>query len=250
MDLEEEEEKNENLLIDLRECYLLLSRWASSELILTCMPCVLKVASVKEESEEVQKEVEIALLALCEIGVFKVKQEQYLKEITEIIEHQQKHRNLTKLAYQSAWQFLMNRLFNDDSLEDTIVNELNFVKEATKELEALIKCMDWKKKDGEEKGGKEVKEEIVLIRWLRMIKIYYRRCRLWNEEFVWLVSSIVQLFRTAKDNYRGICKECIELLSKAANCKAVKVENLLKGAAFNMILEVIIQSTFGFSQIK
>ncbi|KAH7818888.1 uncharacterized protein MONOS_1740 [Monocercomonoides exilis] len=62
------EEKNKGLLIDLCECYLLLNSSDSQELLTTCVPCLLKAASVKEESEEVQTEVEMALLALSGMG--------------------------------------------------------------------------------------------------------------------------------------------------------------------------------------
>eukprot|EP00770_Monocercomonoides_exilis_P002805 MONOS_2787.1-p1 / transcript=MONOS_2787.1 / gene=MONOS_2787 / organism=Monocercomonoides_exilis_PA203 / gene_product=unspecified product / transcript_product=unspecified product / location=Mono_scaffold00060:3828-4299(+) / protein_length=111 / sequence_SO=supercontig / SO=protein_coding / is_pseudo=false len=98
---EKKEEKDEKLLVDLCECNLLLGSIFSSKLISICVPCLLKVASDKEENEEAQKEVEMALLALNNIGFCKVEQELFLDKITEIIKYLQEHRNLTRLAYQS-----------------------------------------------------------------------------------------------------------------------------------------------------
>eukprot|EP00770_Monocercomonoides_exilis_P002644 MONOS_2627.1-p1 / transcript=MONOS_2627.1 / gene=MONOS_2627 / organism=Monocercomonoides_exilis_PA203 / gene_product=unspecified product / transcript_product=unspecified product / location=Mono_scaffold00055:91722-92453(-) / protein_length=179 / sequence_SO=supercontig / SO=protein_coding / is_pseudo=false len=75
MIIEEEkkkEERNEKLLIDLCECTVLLSNEISSELLSIIVTCLLKVALKKDENEETQKEVEIALLALSYIEICKV----------------------------------------------------------------------------------------------------------------------------------------------------------------------------------
>eukprot|EP00770_Monocercomonoides_exilis_P008692 MONOS_8649.1-p1 / transcript=MONOS_8649.1 / gene=MONOS_8649 / organism=Monocercomonoides_exilis_PA203 / gene_product=unspecified product / transcript_product=unspecified product / location=Mono_scaffold00331:33808-34290(+) / protein_length=137 / sequence_SO=supercontig / SO=protein_coding / is_pseudo=false len=66
------EEKNEKLLIDLCECYLFLIEFFSSESISISVSCLLVVALKKEENEETQKEVEMALLALSRIEIWKV----------------------------------------------------------------------------------------------------------------------------------------------------------------------------------
>ncbi|KAH7819640.1 uncharacterized protein MONOS_7032 [Monocercomonoides exilis] len=58
------EEKNEKLLVDFYECFLLLSLGFSTDLLSICVPFLLKVALNKEETDEAQKEVEMALLAL------------------------------------------------------------------------------------------------------------------------------------------------------------------------------------------
>ncbi|KAH7823195.1 uncharacterized protein MONOS_10243 [Monocercomonoides exilis] len=135
----------------------------SSNLISICVPCVLKAASKKEESEEVQKEKEKAFLELSDMGLYFLMQEQYLKEITGIIKQQQKHRNLTKLAYQSAWEFLIYRFLYDNSLEKEIVNELHFGREAAREVKELMKCVNWKKKEEENgKRRREAKEVLIL----------------------------------------------------------------------------------------
>ncbi|KAH7817052.1 uncharacterized protein MONOS_18167 [Monocercomonoides exilis] len=155
------DEKKAKLFVDACECYLLLSRWASSELILICVPCLLKSALKKEESEETQKEVEMALLALsCVDQFYDLRQELYLKEIKEISEYQKEHRNLTRLRY-------------DRSLEDVIVNELHFGREAARELEELTRNMDWKKKEGEEMNKEEAKEELTLVRWLETLNNFF-----------------------------------------------------------------------------
>ncbi|KAH7830448.1 uncharacterized protein MONOS_4705 [Monocercomonoides exilis] len=105
----------------------------------TCASYFLKVSLKKEESEEIQKEVEIALFALCSIKQQKLKRKQYLYEMKEISKCHQEHRNLTRLAYQSAWEIFVHRLRNDKSVEKVIVNELHFVREVERELEELSK---------------------------------------------------------------------------------------------------------------
>ncbi|KAH7817063.1 uncharacterized protein MONOS_15908 [Monocercomonoides exilis] len=237
------ERKNEKLFVDLCECFVFLNGCIDSKMLCVCVPCLLKAASVKEENEEAQKEVEIALLALSRINrYYEVKQELYLNEITEIIKHQQNHRNLTKLAYQRAWQFLINRLHKDMSLDKVIINELHFGREAARELEELARCIDWKKK-GEERG-KEAKEELTLVRWLETFSIYFHCCRLKNEENVELINSVVQVFRAAKGNNGVICNLCIYSLRNAAEKRVVKVEDLLNGGAVEAVLEEILQPTF------
>ncbi|KAH7817031.1 uncharacterized protein MONOS_15021 [Monocercomonoides exilis] len=241
---EKKKEKNEKLLVDLCGCYLLLGNQFNSELTLIYVPCLLKAASVKEENEEAQKEVEMALLTLSNINEYiEVKQELYLKEITEIIKHQQEQRNLTKLAYQCAWLFFINRFFHDYSLEDTITAELHFVGEAARELEELTRCIDWKNKEENEKRRKATKEEITLIRWVETCTYYFLSCRLWNEEYVELLSRIVQIIHAAGDNHREIGNLCISSLRYAAENRDVKVEDLLKGGAIDAILEEIQRQT-------
>ncbi|KAH7815548.1 uncharacterized protein MONOS_18318 [Monocercomonoides exilis] len=110
-----------------------LNHLSSSKLDSICVPCLLKVASKKEESEETQKEVEIALLALSNTKYFGMKREMYLNKIKAIIEYHQEHHNLTRLAYQSTWQFLVARLECDKSLGDAIINALHFTREAARE---------------------------------------------------------------------------------------------------------------------
>ncbi|KAH7828412.1 uncharacterized protein MONOS_15190 [Monocercomonoides exilis] len=108
-----------------------------------CVSCLLKVTLKKEEDEETQKEVEMALLALsCIYSHYEIEQKQYLNEIKEIIHYHQEHHNLTRLAYLYAWEFLILRLNTDKSLNEVIVNELHFIREARREIEDLSKCVD------------------------------------------------------------------------------------------------------------
>ncbi|KAH7817024.1 uncharacterized protein MONOS_10279 [Monocercomonoides exilis] len=231
------EGKNEKLLIDLCECYLLLNRHASSELIPISVPYLLKAASVKDESEETQKEVEMALLALsCVDQFYDLRQELYLNDTKEIIKYHQEHRNFTKLAYQRAWEFLINRLRYDRSFEDMIVNELHFVGEATRELEELAINDDWNRKKGEE-GGIKTKKELILLRWLHTIVAYFCYCHLRNEENVVLIDRISYVFRAANDNHRGIGLWYSYPLINAVENRAVKVDALLKGRAIDAVLE-------------
>eukprot|EP00770_Monocercomonoides_exilis_P003578 MONOS_3559.1-p1 / transcript=MONOS_3559.1 / gene=MONOS_3559 / organism=Monocercomonoides_exilis_PA203 / gene_product=unspecified product / transcript_product=unspecified product / location=Mono_scaffold00084:111823-112387(+) / protein_length=142 / sequence_SO=supercontig / SO=protein_coding / is_pseudo=false len=132
------------------------------------MPCLLKVALNKQEDEETQKEVEMALLSLsCLRKGNEIKKKKYLEKIAEIIKCHQEHRNLTQLAYQSAWSILMRRYLEDNDLTGVIVNELHFVKEAARELEELVEHLDWKEKeDTWEKAGFKTNEFLNVDRWI------------------------------------------------------------------------------------
>eukprot|EP00770_Monocercomonoides_exilis_P007165 MONOS_7127.1-p1 / transcript=MONOS_7127.1 / gene=MONOS_7127 / organism=Monocercomonoides_exilis_PA203 / gene_product=unspecified product / transcript_product=unspecified product / location=Mono_scaffold00237:26579-28371(-) / protein_length=462 / sequence_SO=supercontig / SO=protein_coding / is_pseudo=false len=245
--------KNEKLKIDICECYLLLNDDdTSNELASICVPCLLKAALKKEETVEVQKEVEMALLCLsCIDDRYFFWKEKYLKEITEIIKHQQKHRNLTKLAYQSAWQFLISRFYRDVSLDVSIVNEMNFKGEASRELEALTRNVNWKKKK-EEMNKEEAKEEFALMRWLETSNIYFLNFKLENKEYVSLFRSIVRVFRAAKDNHKELCDQCIYSLRNAAGRELVKTDDLVKSGAADAVLEGIQRPTLneGVSEKK
>ncbi|KAH7821169.1 uncharacterized protein MONOS_17791 [Monocercomonoides exilis] len=231
------DEKDEKLLVDLCECYLLLYNGVPSlDLILLCIPNLLKVALKKAEDEDTQKEVEMALLCLSRIddGIV-IRPKLYLNEIKAIIKYHQEHRNLTRLAYQSAWRFLFYRFFNDKSLEKVITNELRFAREATRELEELTARMNWKRK--EEEGKKEKEKVFIIMRCLKTITSYFHSFKLWNEESIGLISIIADIFRAAKDNYGEICSLCIESFQYATTNKTVKVDDLLKGRAVKAVLE-------------
>ncbi|KAH7820339.1 uncharacterized protein MONOS_17861 [Monocercomonoides exilis] len=239
---EKNEEKNEKLLADLCECCLLLREGKFSELLSICVCCLLKVALNKEENEEAQKEREMALLALNNTGLIKIKKEIFLNEIKEIIEYRQSHLNLSRLAYQSAWQFLIFRFYNDISLEGVIVNELHFVGEATRELEELTRILYWKKKKGELRD-KETIEEKIIKRWIQTLDYYFNKSKLQNEELTGLISSIVKVLRASRIINRIFCVWSISLLKGAAETEAVKINYLLKGGAVDAILEEIQQYT-------
>ncbi|KAH7823485.1 uncharacterized protein MONOS_9870 [Monocercomonoides exilis] len=237
---QKKEGKNEKLLIDLIECYLLLDSRFCSDLYPICVPCLLKVALKKEEDEETQKEVEMILLTLSNVGY--IPGEIYLNEIKEIILHHQDHHNLTQLAYQSVWTFLVHRLCSDFSTEIVIADELHFIREARREVEELSKSVDWKRKE-EGKGESEEKEALVIWRWLNVIDSYLNSCRSWNGELVGLLCSIVQVFRASRDNYFRIQLECLNSLGKAEKNKAVKIDDFLKSGAIGLYLEEMKQST-------
>ncbi|KAH7832662.1 uncharacterized protein MONOS_3985 [Monocercomonoides exilis] len=198
-----------------------------------------------EMIEEKKLTLENAFLLLKHIGssnalksMNKIPEELYLSEMKEIIQHHQDHHNLTPLAYQSAWQFLMNRLFLNGVLEKVMTDELHFVKEAKREMEELAKCVDWKRKE-EKRGGKGVKEGIVLRRWLFTLFDFFFSCHLWDDEYSELVCCVVRVFRSAKDNHRKYSMKCIDLLKAASEKRAVKIGGLLKGGADDAVLEGI-----------
>ncbi|KAH7832514.1 uncharacterized protein MONOS_2705 [Monocercomonoides exilis] len=142
---QKKEGKNEKLLNDLCECLLSLNYEFTDipeEITEICVSCLLKVALRKEENEETKKEAEMALLALSNIFCYETADELYLNEIREIIKYHQERCNLTRLAYQSAWKFLVQRFYSVLSLEEVIVNELYFAREAIKELNELINEVD------------------------------------------------------------------------------------------------------------
>ncbi|KAH7818898.1 uncharacterized protein MONOS_1728 [Monocercomonoides exilis] len=65
---ENEKKKDEKLLTDFCECFALLIEGSIPKKLLSIVvPCLLKVALKKDETEEAQKEVEMALLALGNI---------------------------------------------------------------------------------------------------------------------------------------------------------------------------------------
>ncbi|KAH7826952.1 uncharacterized protein MONOS_18591 [Monocercomonoides exilis] len=230
------ERMNEKYFIDLCECYISLSYNFPPELLSICIPCLLKVALNKEENEETQNEVEMALLALSNIIYSKVAKELYIKEIVEIMKYHQEHRNLTHLAYQSAWHFLINRFRQDKSLEDVIVNELHFARETAGELNGLSKCVDWKREKEEEKA-------VVLMEWLKALDICFIYFRSRNEVFILLTNCIVKLFRAAKDKHRKISTYCIYLFKVAAEFGAFQISHLLNGGAVDAVLEEIHEPT-------
>ncbi|KAH7818880.1 uncharacterized protein MONOS_1748 [Monocercomonoides exilis] len=202
----------------------------------------MKIALKKDETEEAQKEVEMALLALSNIGNWEIEQELYLNEITEIIRYHQEHHNLTRLAYQSAWQFLFYRLIRDKSLEEVIVNELHFGREAARELEDLSKSVDWKRKEERRKETK-VKEVSVIKRWLDVIDNYFSSCELWNKELAGLIGSIVQVFLASRDNYKEILNGCFNTLRYAADNRNVKIDAFVKEGIIVLFSEEMNQST-------
>ncbi|KAH7826909.1 uncharacterized protein MONOS_17348 [Monocercomonoides exilis] len=155
------------------------------------MSCLQKVASKKEENEEVQKEVEMALISLNSIIFCFIKQKEYLSEIKEIIKYHQEHRNLSHLACQSAWDILIFEFFKEKSFKEVVVNELHFIREAARELEDLSKSVDWKREKAEEKGERKVKEMHVIWRWIRIVDNFLNWSTLMNEEIIVLICSIV-----------------------------------------------------------
>ncbi|KAH7832513.1 uncharacterized protein MONOS_2706 [Monocercomonoides exilis] len=237
--------KNEKLWANICGCYVLLSCKPSPGFFCICKPFLLNAASVKEESEEVLKEVEMALLALSCTGFWQnFEKDLNLNEIKDIIKYHQIHRNLTPLAHQSAWKYMICRLNFENSLEGIMVNELHFAKEAAKELEELSKSVDWKRKD--DKKEKETKEVLVIERWFGAIYDYFFSCTLRNEELAKLIASLVQMIRASRDNHKDICNGCLDSLRCAAENRNVEIDDLLKGGAVDAVLEEISQQSLNY----
>ncbi|KAH7822118.1 uncharacterized protein MONOS_6139 [Monocercomonoides exilis] len=237
------DKKNEILFADLFECYVMLQDIdMPQKLLKVCMPCLLKVASNKERSKEARREGEMALITLNRIYSFEViEKEMFLNEIKEIIQYHQEHHNLTWLAYQSAWQFLIERLYNNNNLKRAVVNELRFVKEATNELEELTKYVNWKK----EKGQKETKEIRILKRWQCLISVNFCDCRSDKNECVDFIECITRLCRAARDTHAEIIKKCFDIFAEIMKQLQLSViaNFFLKSDAFDLALGKILQST-------
>ncbi|KAH7816624.1 uncharacterized protein MONOS_18207 [Monocercomonoides exilis] len=243
---EKKEEKNEKKLIDLCECFQLISdkNWAANQnslLISIFITCLLKVALKKEINEETQKEVELALLALGDIDAnTKANKEQYLDEITEIIEYHQEHHNLTRLAYQSAWGFLVD--INDPSSELTykITNKLHFAREATKELDELWKCADGKEKENDLKNSKHT---CIIERWGETIHSFLEKHRDCSETTEHLLLTVFKQMRATRDNYRDIFQKYIIAFKILFQKGRYDARTLLKGGAVEYFLEETYRQT-------
>eukprot|EP00770_Monocercomonoides_exilis_P003093 MONOS_3072.1-p1 / transcript=MONOS_3072.1 / gene=MONOS_3072 / organism=Monocercomonoides_exilis_PA203 / gene_product=unspecified product / transcript_product=unspecified product / location=Mono_scaffold00068:146877-147915(-) / protein_length=327 / sequence_SO=supercontig / SO=protein_coding / is_pseudo=false len=236
------EEKNENFLIELCECYLLhKERYIPSKLISNCLPFFFEVSLSKEKDEETQKKVEMALLALsCIKAQNRIEKTMYLEEIKEIIKYHQEHHNLTHLAYQSAWRFLIFRLRNGENLEEVIMNELHFVRESARELEDLTACVDWKKSKEEMKILKEVQ---IIRNWTDEMIDPLEHYELRKDDVARMILSLVKLCIASRDNEQGMTGDCLYILKGFAENATVSVDVFLKEGVFELILMEILEST-------
>ncbi|KAH7832326.1 uncharacterized protein MONOS_16873 [Monocercomonoides exilis] len=212
-------DKDEKHFADLCECYVMLVSDFLPGLLGICVPCLLKVGLNKEESEDVQKEVEMALLALSSIW-------------------QRNCRNLTRLGYSLAWDFLISRLVEDKKLGKGIANELHFGREARRELEELAASVDWKEKEKEEESI------CIIMRWIEITDTLICHCHALNsEECVGLIRCIVCVCRAAREKGQKIRKGCIGLFVTMARCKAVGAEVLWNAGVIDVVLEEMKQET-------
>ncbi|KAH7830599.1 uncharacterized protein MONOS_692 [Monocercomonoides exilis] len=163
-------------------------------------------------------------------------EEVYLKEFRGTIQNHQEHHNLTRLAYQSAWQFLVYGLFNNYSPVEVIANELHLAREAERELEELTRNVDWMRKMVGNREN-EMKEELFILRWMRIMKRYFHDFTMWKEGNVELINSLVQIYRAANDNCRDISSECAYPLRNASENRVVNVQDLFEGGAVDTVLE-------------
>ncbi|KAH7829843.1 uncharacterized protein MONOS_17064 [Monocercomonoides exilis] len=229
--------------VDFCECYLINSNYVfvnKESHLINYVPYILKVALKKRKNKKEQAEAEIALMSLCKIEQnAEIEKELFLDHIKEIIQFHQKHNNLSHLAYQRAWEFLIKRLNEHKELENVIVNELHFYREAFGELEILKQCVNWTKN---ETGRYEI-EEMLMLRWVNAIKL-----SLWNSTwrldiFSKLVDFAVSFYRLAKDNQREITGYCANALSRVMSYSHVNFNDLLKNDLVDFALEEIMRPT-------
>ncbi|KAH7824489.1 uncharacterized protein MONOS_17484 [Monocercomonoides exilis] len=242
-----QEEKNEKLEVDICECILSLHNKnydMSSDFLLICIPCLLNFVIAKEENEEARNEVEMALLSLSSISQYceYSENELCLNKLAEIIKHHQVHQNLTPLAYLSAFRFFMNRVLGSNNSLKEHLDELHFVKEVTKQLEELTKCIDWKQKKN---GVLNTKEVRITKRWCKLLYLYFLSFTHETEEITECARCIIRLCKTAKDNYSEVTLLCVELLNLMIFKDGVNVDDLLRVGAVELILDEIHQPTLG-----
>ncbi|KAH7823540.1 uncharacterized protein MONOS_11630 [Monocercomonoides exilis] len=236
------EKKNENLMIELCESFLMLFCNSHSETIKRCVRFLLVVAMNKGENEDTKKEVEMALLALsCSSRSLTLGKNRYLDKIAEIIQYDQKHHNLTQLAQQSAWKFLVDRFYNEAKIVRELVKELHFAREATRELNELTKHVLGKKKESE---WKKMKEALIIWGWVCTVKEAFFFVRSWKNEPNRLIRYLVRLCRAARETERDIFRKCIEAFIEVSQNRSVSIDVMIKEAAFDPLMEEIHQSTF------
>ncbi|KAH7819195.1 uncharacterized protein MONOS_17966 [Monocercomonoides exilis] len=217
-----EQGKDEKLQLDLCECQM--------------SP---RLAINKEESEETQKEVEEALQALSSIGHFVyVHKGCYLNEITNIIKYHQEHNNLTRLAYQSAWGFLINRFFCEREIEEVILNEIHFMREATQELENLEHLVDWAVK---EKNEREWKNVLIIKRWMKTLHIFYKVNNGRLEENPGLFRCISRISKEVNGFQSDIVLKNVIVMKDMATMGKMNIDDFLRAGAVDFIASGIDQ---------
>ncbi|KAH7823696.1 uncharacterized protein MONOS_17577 [Monocercomonoides exilis] len=255
-----EGEKNENLLTDLCECYFLLHRfYCDKEISKILAFYLLKVASNKETSEEAQNKVEMALLAMGkETYPIALNDENdfILHDIAGIIRYHQERRNLSHLAYQSAWFFILFRLKLNEQFEKlwkVFVKDLDFYGEATGELEELVKKLDIIKKEKKEmkekmkkKDDDEEEEErklfCIIERWLYVLEISIDIDRPLPKVQMDIMKCIANISSRDKGSRQEIRVECAEIVVNFAKKGEVQVFDLIRGGAVDSMLEELSRS--------
>ncbi|KAH7820053.1 uncharacterized protein MONOS_7572 [Monocercomonoides exilis] len=239
-------ERDENLLIDLCKCYILLRREKDSvsiELRLIIIPFLMNVVLRKIKSKEAQREIEIILTAL---STMEEKQNAItdlcVNEMVEVIKYHQQHRNLTRLAHQSAWIYLVNHFEPGGILERTCMNELHIAREVAMELEELTKCVDWKKKKAKWEAQKEA---WMIKRWINTVKdkFGFLDFELRNVERIELYRWISRTCKLAGKNEREISKDCIKLFESKTAGTNTSIDFLLKSEIVEAVFETLLLST-------
>ncbi|KAH7825978.1 uncharacterized protein MONOS_4550 [Monocercomonoides exilis] len=212
-----------------------------------CIPCLLEVAAREGNGEEVQKEAEMALLALSNIFYHvKICEVLYWKEITRIIRFHQEHHNLTLLAYQSAW--LIFTFGNDNrKLFINIARNLDFANEATKELEELERVVERKKAE-EKTGG--MNEICIFKRWLTTAYHYFSLDTHYEANNLQYIACVVRLCSSIAKNQRDTRQLCLNVLMQMREKEDIDADDLVKGGVVDFCLKEFYQSDVENSQIR
>ncbi|KAH7823790.1 uncharacterized protein MONOS_1871 [Monocercomonoides exilis] len=214
------------------------------EFLTICVPCLLKVALNRKEDKDIQKEVEMALLALSSIyDHYEIERELYLNEIKEIIKYHQEHRNLTRLAYQSAWGLLVNQSRINRSLDDVVINELHFVRDAARELGELTKCVNLKREEKTEEIRQMNEAETIMMKWIKTVEAFYLHLRSWKEEYAELISYLAKLARAMRESEREIYRSLTSAFQLISTWKIFRIDAMRKCGVVDLFLEEIQQNT-------
>ncbi|KAH7820963.1 uncharacterized protein MONOS_17776 [Monocercomonoides exilis] len=236
-EIEKKDGKNEKFLINLCERYLLLNDVFSSDLASISIPYLFAVASSKEENEEIQREVEIVLLIMCNlIDADGIEKDLFSNGLADLVKYHKQHHNLTHVSYESAWMILICL----SSYKKVHLNEMDFVKEAIRELEELLKSVDWKKQEKDIEMSKNV---CTITRWYSSFGRCFFSNETWKEECAELVAFNAKLCKIAKKKSGSISNCCFLLYETMIRLKKVNLECFVKEGVVDSILEEIVQST-------
>ncbi|KAH7818471.1 uncharacterized protein MONOS_4669 [Monocercomonoides exilis] len=229
--------KNEKLLADLCESYLLLhfvDNCVQKDLLSICIRCLLNVGAREVKGKEAQNEAEIALLALSNIFCHvKIREVLYWKEISRIIQFHQEHHNLTLLAYQSAWLIFIFGT-EDEELFINAARNLDFVNEATKELEELERVVERKKAEEKTRGMNEI---CIFKRWLITANHYFSLDPHYEANNVQFIARVVRMCSSIAKNQRDAHLLCMNVLMQMTEKGDVSVADLVKGGVVDFCLK-------------
>ncbi|KAH7832722.1 uncharacterized protein MONOS_15261 [Monocercomonoides exilis] len=153
-----------------------------------------------------------------------VEEDVFMNSIVSVIVHHQQNRNLTQLAYQSAWQFFMKRMHTNAQMESAMSMHFGFVEEARRELEELEKRADWQRK---ERRVKELKDIHTILRWLKTLNKHFVNHQPSRERNTRLAAVAVGICRKARACFGELSLECLVLLEQMNESASLSVSDFV-----------------------